>query len=322
MEKTAAVVLAAGVSSRMGRFKPLLTIDGETLVDRIVDTMAGAGASPVIVVTGYQADLLREHLQDRDVVLVHNDHYFQTDMLSSLILGLSALPLDTDRVLISPADVPLIYPQTLEALLAAKGDFIRPVFQGHRGHPVLMNYRILPQLEQYRGKGGLRGAIRACGITPQDVDVDDKGITMGCDVRDEYTQLLLYHREETQKTQPLQLDLRVFLQAETSFWNASTAQFLSLIETTGSIRSACACMHMSYPNACSTINEAERQLGYPLLVRNAGGPNGGGSELTPEGKAFLYAWRSMQSELLEQGNRIFQKYFPDGRVPNTEASPS
>ena len=54
MGQLAAVVLAAGVSSRMGRFKPMLPVDGRTMAQRVVDSMLTAGAYPVVVVTGYQ----------------------------------------------------------------------------------------------------------------------------------------------------------------------------------------------------------------------------------------------------------------------------
>ena len=70
--------------------------------------LKAAGAAPIIVVTGYHRDVLEQHLADGDITFVHNPQYFATQMLDSLLLGASALPADTQRVLISPADVPLI----------------------------------------------------------------------------------------------------------------------------------------------------------------------------------------------------------------------
>ena len=105
MSGLAAVILAAGVSSRMGSFKPLLEIDGQTMAQRVADTMLEAGADPVVMVTGYKGDCLKDHLADKRITFVHNERYYNTQMLDSLLLGLEALPVDTKRVLVAPADV-------------------------------------------------------------------------------------------------------------------------------------------------------------------------------------------------------------------------
>lgn len=312
MSNVAAVILAAGVSSRMGQFKPLLEIDGRSMAQRVADSMREAGASPVVMVTGYRADSLEAHLSGQGITFVRNERYFETQMMDSLLLGLSALPEGTTRVLVSPADVPLVKEETIRVLLETEGAFIRPVHEGKGGHPVVLDYALLPSLLQYRGDGGLRGAVAACGVVPVDVPVDDRGVTLDSDTRDEYASLLKYRRQTTQRPLPLQLDLRLGLQAETTFWDAGFAQFLELIQTTGSILNACQRMHMSYSKGWTMINEAERQLGYPILIRNTGGSHGGGSELTDRGIAFLENWTRMQDEIRAQSLETFRKYFPEG----------
>lgn len=312
MSKLAAIILAAGVSSRMGKFKPLLPVDGQTMAQRVVRSMIEAGADPVLVVTGYRAEDLEAHLAGTGAEFVRNKKYFSTQMLDSLMLGAAALPGDADRVLIAPADVPLVKPETIRALLRASGEFVRPCCGGTPGHPVLLTQALLRSLKDYRGPGGLRGAAEAHGVIPTDVPVDDFGTTLDSDNRDEYAALLKYNRRETGRPQPLQLDLHVCLQAETSFWGPGCCQFLELIQTTGSILSACNCMHMSYSKAWKMINEIERQVGYPILIRNQGGSHGGGSELTPAGSRLLDSYRRMYEEINRESQRIFQRYFPDG----------
>lgn len=314
MSELAAVILAAGVSARMGKLKPMLQIDGQTMVQRVVGSMLGAGASPVVVVTGYQHYVLEEHLRDAGVIFVRNKLYYETHMLDSLFLGLSALGPDTKRVLVSPADIPLIKPETVQTLLRTQGDFIRPCHNGKAGHPIVISYQLLRQIQGYHGPGGLRRAVAACGVVPVDILVDDEGTTLDSDTRDEYANLLKYHRQETNRPQPIQLDLRICLQAETSFWDSGCAQFLELIQTTGSILSACQCMHMSYSRGWKMLNETERQLGYPLLLRSQGGSNGGGSELTAMGRQFLASFHQMQKEISAQSQSIFQRYFPNGQL--------
>ena len=76
-------------------------------------------------------------------------------------------------------------------------------------------------------------------------------------------------------------------------------------------------MHMSYSRGWRMINEIERQLGYPLLIRSQGGSNGGGSQLTPAGKQFLSAFQQMQEEIQRESQSIFSLYFPDGQLKQT-----
>lgn len=316
MTNTAAIILAAGVSARMGKFKPMLEIDGRTMIGRVVDAMRASGAAPIVVVTGYRDSELEQSLAHTDVQFVRNTSYYCTQMLDSLVLGLRALPADTERALVCPADVPLVEHTTIRALLAAEGMFVRPVCEGVAGHPVVLSRALFSWLASYDGPNGLRGAIEAFGVAPTDVLVDDRGTVLDGDTRDEYARLLQYRREQTGKPQPLQLDLRICLQAETAFWEPGCSQFLELIQTTGSILNACQCMHMAYSKGWKMLNGMEQQLGFPLLVRSQGGSNGGGSELTAQGLRLLLAYQQMEKEIQKSARAIFAHYFPHGRLPS------
>lgn len=325
MSKTAAIILAAGVSSRMGQFKPLLQVDGESMICRVVRSMAEAGADPILVVTGYRHRILMDHLSQADLpctlTFVHNEGYYSTQMLDSLLLGASHLEGDVERVLVTPADVPLVERSTVRALLDTPGDFVRPTYQDKAGHPVVMSPWALEQIRAFpQHPEGLRGAIEACGIAPVDVAVEDMGTTLDGDTRDEYARLLKYQRQRTSTPQPILLDLRLGLQAETLFWGPDCAQFLEMIQTTGSMLNACQCMHISYSRGWKMINEMERQLGYPVLLRAQGGINGGGSDLTEAGARFLRAFLAMQEEIQRAGQEIFSRYFPNGRLGEEDDS--
>lgn len=310
MAELAGLVLAAGVSSRMGTFKPMLLVDGQTMIRRVVDMMRRAGAGPIVVVTGYQGERLERHLEGLDIRFIHNDCYYRTQMLDSLILGLEHLGEESRRVLASPTDIPLVEDGTVSALLAAEGAFVRPLFHGAPGHPVVLARGLLPGLKAYSGGGGLKGAIEALGVEVTDVPVEDQGTALDSDTRDEYAALLRYRRQQTRRPQRLQLDLQVGLQAETTFLGLRCAQFLELIETTGSMLNACQCMHMSYSKGWGMINEVERQLGYPVLIRSQGGSNGGGSSLTEQGQNLLQAYQSMERDIRTYSQKAFEKYFP------------
>lgn len=200
MEKLGAVILAAGLSSRMNRFKPLLPVDGQSMIERVVSMMKSAGAEPVVVVTGHRAEDIRAHLKDAGVVFVHNERYSETQMLDSLLLGLQVLEGKCGRVLISPSDVPLVQQATVERVLSEKGAFVRPLHLGEPGHPVALDMSLFPMLRQYRGEGGLRRAIESSGIDFAEFETDDRGVVMDNDTEEDYRALLDYYEAKTKKT--------------------------------------------------------------------------------------------------------------------------
>ena len=89
--KIGAVVAAAGLSSRMGAFKPLLPFDGTTVIRRCIANLRDAGASEIVVVTGHRGEELAAHLRGSGVIIAHNDRYEETQMFDSLCIGLRAL---------------------------------------------------------------------------------------------------------------------------------------------------------------------------------------------------------------------------------------
>ena len=189
-KKIGAVVAAAGLSSRMGDFKPLLPFDGDTVLGRCLDNLLRAGATETVVVTGHRADELAPVLASRPVRTVHNPDYAHTEMFDSLCLGLRALPPDCEKVLLTPGDVPWVSPGLIRALLAAEADFVCPRWGDRRGHPVSLAGENIPALLAYRGAGGLRGAVEALGLRTAFVDTEEAGITMDLDTPADYQKIL------------------------------------------------------------------------------------------------------------------------------------
>jgi len=185
-QKIGAVVAAAGLSSRMGDFKPLLPFDGSTVIERCITNLRGAGATDIVVVTGHRAGELARLLEDSGVTLVRNAAYAETQMFDSLCLGLRALPADCDRILLTPGDVPLVRAGTIRALLAADAGFACPICNGRRGHPVALDAAWREQVLGYSGDGGLRGAVEALGIPTAEVEVADPGMTHDLDTPADY----------------------------------------------------------------------------------------------------------------------------------------
>jgi choline kinase len=89
--QTAALIVAAGMSSRMGDFKPMLNIGSISIAKRIVANFHQAGISRIVVITGYKAETLEHHLSNEGLIFLRNENYAETDMVDSARIGLAYL---------------------------------------------------------------------------------------------------------------------------------------------------------------------------------------------------------------------------------------
>ena len=189
------ICVAAGLSSRMGSFKPLLPLGEQTIIRMLIERYRSCGIDQVILVTGHNADLLEEHVRDLNVLCCRNEQYATSDMFQSVKVGIrtylaeAAMQAEGDRVLITPCDIPLVSAQTVELLLNAVGDICVPVSDGKQGHPLCLSRHVLIQILAYRGDDGLRGALRALNLAITQIPVDDPGILVDSDTPEDYRQL-------------------------------------------------------------------------------------------------------------------------------------
>ncbi len=303
-----AVICAAGISSRMRSFKPMLYIGSQSMIRQIVEHFQAAGISPIVVVTGYKASALKQHLDGTGVLFVHNSRYASTSMYESFLLGAKTLEDLCDRFFFTPADIPLFLPSTLKALLdAGPGPAFLPCFRGKSGHPVLIDCACLPYLKQYSGHGGLCGALNGLSVPPKTVEVEDEGILFGADNDSDYYSMIKKKRELAAEGRP-RFDFGLELTAAEPFFSPSSAKLLELIRQTGSIQTASSCMHISYTTAWKMVNHIEQQLGGAILERVTGGADGGGSRLTSLGDRFLDAYQLFQARVQAEGEEAFKDF--------------
>lgn len=184
-----AIIVAAGLSSRMGSFKPLLPLGGKPMLRLAIDNMRLAGADEIIVVTGYRAQELRSIIADADAKEVHNPDYRVTGMYDSVKLGLRALGDSVGRVMLTPADNPAVMQSTYASLLGSNALIVRPSFEGNSGHPLIISGALIPYMLSYDGPMGMRGAVERSGFKIDEVAVNDPGITMDADTPEQYEKL-------------------------------------------------------------------------------------------------------------------------------------
>jgi len=194
VEGMAAIVLAAGYSSRMGEFKPLLSLDGVTAFERCVGLFRSAGVTEVIAVLGHRADELRSLVERCGARSVHNPH-FEQGMFTSLVAGSRALPDWARGAYVLPVDIPLVRAATVRQLAATfatkRCGIVYPVFEKHRGHPPLIARSILAEAAQDGSSGTLRSLLARHESGAADLPVADEAIHMDMDTPADYNALLV-----------------------------------------------------------------------------------------------------------------------------------
>jgi len=171
--RIAAIVLAAGRSTRMGAANKLLAnIDGTPMLRRVVEAALESQARPVMVVTGHMAADVSATLAGLNVTLAANPDY-ATGLASSLKAGIKALPASCDGVLILLGDMPQIAPEHLNRLIAtfAPDTIVVPVHAGRQGNPVLWPSKFFPELLQLGGDAGAKRLIGTLAQHVREVDL-------------------------------------------------------------------------------------------------------------------------------------------------------
>jgi molybdenum cofactor cytidylyltransferase len=185
--KVAAIVLAAGRSSRMGNANKLMAeLDKRPLVAHVVDAALASRAERVLVVTGHEAERVRAALGDRKVEAVHNPDY-ASGIASSLAVGLAALKdSKIDGLLVLLGDMPRVTPAQIDRLISAfnplEGRAICvPTFNGKRGNPVLWSKRFFEAMMHLKGDVGARHLIAENGELVAEVAMPDDAVLTDVD---------------------------------------------------------------------------------------------------------------------------------------------
>ncbi len=194
-QTVAAVVLAAGMSQRMGRLKPLLPFGDRPMLARVVESISAAeDISPILVVTGHAAQEIAAAVGEYNLRTVPNADYATGGMLSSVQTGARALPPDCAAFFLVLGDQPMIRPATFRALRAAwavsDAPIVAPTYEGKRGHPVLFAARCLPEILALPADATLQTVVARHAAQRVEVPVPDPAILADVDTPEDYANAL------------------------------------------------------------------------------------------------------------------------------------
>jgi CTP:molybdopterin cytidylyltransferase MocA len=193
MDRLAAIVLAAGRSSRMHDFKPLLVVGGRSLLERAVGTFTEVGIDDVVVVTGHRGDEVRPIALRSGARVIANGR-FDEGMYTSVQAGAASLGPDVSRFFLLPADVPLVRPETVGRLARAAGPkggpaIVYPALHESAGHPPLISTALRDEIVAAQPAGGLRELLLRHAASSLLVEVDDPGVLIDADTQEDLARI-------------------------------------------------------------------------------------------------------------------------------------
>jgi molybdenum cofactor cytidylyltransferase len=191
-----AIVLAAGMSARMGSTKQLLRMGDKTLLETAIENLRKSQVGEIILVLGFSAETIRQQVPLDNLRVVINASY-REGMGTSLRMGISNVDARAQAALVVLADQPFVQPETIDHLIAQyhelKPQVAIPVYQGFRGNPVLLDRSVFPELMGLTGDIGCRAIFGTHTENILKVPVDDVGILLDVDTKSDFEKLRQTH---------------------------------------------------------------------------------------------------------------------------------
>ena len=185
-----AIILAAGLSRRMGTPKMVLPWGETTVIGQVIGVLAGAGVGEIVVVSGGARQQVESALQGLPARPVFNPRYAEDPMVFSLQVGLASLPAGVEAALVALGDQPQIEAQVVRRLIEVHRErgapLVVPSFHMHRGHPWLVDRRLWPEVMALRPPHTLRDILNEHASQIEYLAVDSDSILRDLDTPEDY----------------------------------------------------------------------------------------------------------------------------------------
>ncbi|MGM9660552.1 MAG: NTP transferase domain-containing protein [Faecousia sp.] len=302
--KTAALIIMTNLPEKNGVIASMRSAGSVPVGQRMIAAFQRAQVSLIVVVTGPDGKMVEQKFAQNGVLFLRNQQYHSCSIMDSVRMGLRFLGKQYDRILITPGDVPLFRPATVDALLASGAPVAVPVYRKMHGFPICVDRYAAEKLLEGETTSGLEGAVRTCPAEKAWISVPDPGVVIRTEGLGQKKEAIARHNELL-----LRPVVEITLNGELSVYNEKLSTLLHLVDETRSVRLACNLMQMSYSAAWHMLNSAEDGLGFPLIERIRGG-SVGGSVLTGRGRKLMEAYDAFSAVVRENAAAAFGDYFP------------
>ena len=184
------IVLAAGKSTRMKENKLLLKLNGETLIEHVVKVAKESSVDEIVVVLGYEATKVKERLAKIACKFAVNENYMKGQS-GSVKVGLSAISGNAEAVMILPADIALVDPESINRVLEeykrSKSTIVIASHQQQSGHPILLDRILFPEVSKIdEHTQGLKAVINRHRAEINYVESRTENVLVDIDSKDEF----------------------------------------------------------------------------------------------------------------------------------------
>ncbi len=185
------IILSAGYSERAGNFKPALDLCGKPILLRTIESMLEL-CENIIVVGGHKFEKLSAIITETPKVKLIKNEKFELGMFSSVRAGIKHVR--SDYFFIIPGDQPVVKITTFQALLNHANDIVIPRYKGKKGHPVLFDAKLIPEILSWPDTEILRNYIHSKEKV-EIIDVDDAGIGLDVDTAEDHENIKKYYKK-------------------------------------------------------------------------------------------------------------------------------
>lgn len=196
-DKFGVIIIAAGYSSRMNDFKPLMDLNGSTPLQRLIRTYHAAGLRNIYIVVGHRREEIIKSLKGEKVEILVNESFDQ-GMLSSVKKGIQSFDGHLEAFFLHPADIPLVNVSTINQLAEAYSTFgkgiVYPTCSQKKGHPPLISCKYANSILTMESNSGLKGILQQYEEDSMRLPVSDKAVLMDMDTREDYEELRAFDK--------------------------------------------------------------------------------------------------------------------------------
>ena len=192
--KISGIILAAGLSTRIGEPKQLLPFERSTIIETVTDNLLESKLDEVVVVIGHEAERIRSHIQNKPVKIVFNPEYW-LGMLTSAQCGVRSISDSADAFALTLVDQPFITSNLIDLVIDACAETDRgitlPSYDNRRGHPVIFDRRYAADILALQPEnGGVRSLFRKYARDIHYVVVNTDRVIRDIDYREDYLEAL------------------------------------------------------------------------------------------------------------------------------------